>query len=71
MKTHRETGDDRDNRRVFVWGACAAVLILVVALIFLYAVDKRGEAPVQAPANTPQSAPPSAPPATSGAASPR
>ncbi|MBJ2154258.1 hypothetical protein [Variovorax sp. IB41] len=57
QKTHEETGDDRDNRRVFTWGASAAVIVFLGALAYFYAVDKRGEAPPQAPPAQSQPAP--------------
>lgn len=51
MDTRQAKSDERDNNRVFVWGICAAVLVLLGALAYFYAVDKRGEAPsVDAPA---------------------
>ncbi|MDQ0040756.1 hypothetical protein [Variovorax boronicumulans] len=56
-RERRETSDDRDNRRVFAWGASAAVLIFLGALAYFYAVDKRGEAPSPPPAAQSQSAP--------------
>jgi hypothetical protein len=49
MKNDQETGDDRDNRRVFAWGASAAILVFIGALTYFYAVDKRGEAPPPPP----------------------
>ena len=55
--THQETSDDRDNRRVFRWGASAAVIVFLGALAYFYAVDKRGEAPPRPPAAQSQSAP--------------
>lgn len=55
--TPSETSDDRDNRRVFVWGACAAVIVFLGAVAYFYAVDRRGEAPPQPPAAQGQSAP--------------
>jgi hypothetical protein len=64
MKNHQETGDDRDNRRVFAWGASAAILVFIGALTYFYAVDKRGEAPPPPPTTT-QSAPQPAPAAPS------
>jgi hypothetical protein len=63
MKNHQETGDDRDNRRVFAWGASAAILVFIGALTYFYAVDKRGEAPP--PPSTTQSAPQPSPAAPS------
>ncbi|MDH6165465.1 hypothetical protein M2282_000593 [Variovorax boronicumulans] len=68
MKNDHETGDDRDNRRVFAWGASAAVLVFLGALAYFYAVDKRGEAPA-APAAT-QSAAQPAPAAPAAPATP-
>lgn len=37
--------DQRDNRRVFVFGVIAAIVVLVGALLYFYEVDKRAEAP--------------------------
>lgn len=35
--------DRRDNQRVFVFSVTVAILVMLGALIYFYAVDKRGE----------------------------
>lgn len=37
--------DQRDNRRVFVFSVAVAIVVMVGALLYFYAVDKRGEGP--------------------------
>jgi len=37
--------DERDNQRVFVFTAVAAVVVFIGALVYFYAVDQRGEGP--------------------------
>lgn len=69
---HQARSDERDNRRVFTFATIVAVLVVIGALMYFYAVDKRGEAPSQpaAPAAAPaaQVQPPSsAPPAAEAA----
>lgn len=56
MNNPHETPDDRDNRRVFTWGATAAVVVFLGAVAYFFVVDKRAEAPQPPPAAT-QSAP--------------
>jgi hypothetical protein len=43
VKSQHETGDDRDNRRVVVWSASAAIGVFLGARAYLYAVDEPGE----------------------------
>lgn len=63
---HQARSDERDNRRVFTFATIVAVLVVIGALMYFYAVDKRGEAPSQPPApaaaqvQPPSSAPPAA-----------
>jgi hypothetical protein len=42
--------DQRDNRRVFMFATIVAVVVFIGALMYFYAVDKRGEAPSNAAA---------------------
>ncbi|MEZ2299331.1 hypothetical protein [Variovorax sp. RCC_210] len=37
--------DDRDNSRVFAFFTIVAVVVFVGALLYFFAVDKRGEGP--------------------------
>jgi hypothetical protein len=37
--------DRRDNRGVFVFTATVAIVVMLGALFYFYAVDKRGEGP--------------------------
>jgi len=37
--------DERDNSRVLAFGVIVAVVVLIGALMYFYAVDKRGEGP--------------------------
>lgn len=37
--------DRRDNQRVFVFSVTVAILVMLGALFYFYAVDKRGEGP--------------------------
>ncbi|MET3372641.1 hypothetical protein ABIC89_001689 [Variovorax boronicumulans] len=63
--------DDRENSRLFLYGACVALVVFIGALLYFYAVDRRGEGPAHegtSPA-VQQQAPRSAPPATSDAPS--
>lgn len=49
--------DERDNRRVFVWGVLAAIIVMLGALAYFYAVQKRFDAHVQIAPATSESAP--------------
>lgn len=45
-RTRRQArSDDRDNARLFRYGASVALLVFLGALLYFYAVDRRGEAP--------------------------
>jgi hypothetical protein len=63
--------DDRENSNLFVYGAVVALLVFIGALLYFYAVDRRGEAPAQegTPPAVQQQAPQNAPPAISDAPS--
>lgn len=68
--------DDRENSNLFVYGAVVALLVFIGALLYFYAVDRRGEGPAQEgtpPAvlqqQQPQAPAQSAPPVTSDAPS--
>ena len=64
--------DRRDNQRVFVFSVTVAILVMLGALFYFYAVDKRGEGPsheatpsaaqVQGGAQTAPAPAPAAPP---------
>ncbi|QOF81095.1 hypothetical protein [Variovorax sp. 38R] len=59
--------DDRENSSLFVYGAGVALLVFIGALLFFYAIDRRGEGPAHegTPPAVQQQAPQNAPPATS------
>ncbi|PLC01464.1 hypothetical protein CY658_31525 [Variovorax sp. RO1] len=59
--------DDRENSNLFVYGAGVALLVFIGALLFFYAIDRRGEGPAHegTPPAVQQQAPQNAPPATS------
>ncbi|MDP9917286.1 hypothetical protein J2W24_002937 [Variovorax boronicumulans] len=64
--------DDRENSNLFVYGAVVALLVFIGALLYFYAVDRRGEGPARegTPPAVQQPAPAqSAPPVTSDAPS--
>ncbi|NVM87958.1 hypothetical protein FHT32_001597 [Variovorax sp. SG517] len=73
----QQARNDRiDNQRVFVFSIAVAIIVMAGALLYFYAVDKRGEGPsheasndasppaaqVQGGAQTPPVQAPSAPP---------
>ncbi len=64
--------DDRENSRVFVYGACVALLVFIGALLYFYATDQRGEGPPTeaAPPAMQQQAPQGAAPAPAAPAAP-
>jgi len=70
---HQARSDERDNRRVFAFATIVAVLLVIGALMYFYAADKRGEAPQQPAAPSaqvgqqPQSSTPPAAEAAPGA----
>jgi heme/copper-type cytochrome/quinol oxidase subunit 2 len=45
MNKQQAAADERDNRRVFVWGVVAVVVLVVGALLSFYLLDRRGEGP--------------------------
>ncbi|WP_147400475.1 hypothetical protein [Acidovorax cavernicola] len=57
--------DDRENSRLFFYGAGVALVVFIGALLYFYAVDRRGEGPMHegTPPAVQQQAPSSAPPA--------
>ena len=64
MKQRQARSDDRDNRRVFVWGIVAAIVVLLGALAYFYAGQQRADMPAQTPPT--QSAPNATPNASPG-----
>ena len=64
--------DRRDNQRLFVFSVALAIVVMLGALLYFYAVDKRGEGPsheasppaaqVQGGAQTAPATAPAAPP---------
>lgn len=72
MDAKQARSDEKDNRRVFTWVICTAVIVMLGALAYFYAVDKRGEAPAAAGSTTAApSAAPSASPAPAAPAAPQ
>lgn len=57
MDDRQARHDERDNRRVFVWGILAAIIVMLGALAYFYAVQKRFDAPVQIAPATSEGAP--------------
>lgn len=59
--------DDRENSRLLVYGACVALVVFIGALLYFYAVDRRGEGPAHegTPPAVQQPAPQNEPPAAS------
>lgn len=64
MKEQQAKSDERDNRRVFVWGVLAAIIVMLGALAYFYAIQRHFEAPLEMP--PPQGTPTEAPGAAPG-----
>ncbi|WP_295978347.1 hypothetical protein [uncultured Variovorax sp.] len=71
-KRQQARNDRRDNQRVFVFSVVVAIAVMLGALLYFYAADKRGEGPsheasppasqVQGGAQAPATAAPAVPP---------
>lgn len=55
MDKQQTRSDERDNKRVFVWGAAAAIVVFLGAITYYLVIERRAERPTATPAT--QSAP--------------
>lgn len=57
MDQRQARSDERDNSRVFAWGAGAAIVVFLGALGYYFVVDRRAEGPATAPSTQPAPVP--------------